>query len=90
MGGFLTFEQAVEIVGSDNLSLADHAELEPLAIREERNRQIIASLQAKEFDGVLYTNKQEPGDGVGRDAYLVFHAKQIFSAITLECLSNEA
>jgi len=90
VGGFLDHAEACAIVGSANLSLADHAELEPHATRQERNRQIIAALDAKGFDGILYTNKQEPGDSIGRDAYLVFYAHQIYSAITGECLSNDA
>ena len=85
---FLTFPEASAIVGSNNLSLADHRELEPQVVRQERNRKIIVALEAKGFDGILYTNKQEPGDGIGRDAYLVFHSHQIYSAITYECLSD--
>lgn len=90
INNYLTFAEAAKIVGSNHLSLADHHELEEPAIRQERNRQIIAALEAKGFDGIVYTNKQEPGDGVGRSAYLVFHATQIFSAITRDCLSNDA
>jgi hypothetical protein len=90
VGGYLKFAEAVALTSSKNLSLADHRELEPQASRQKRNGQIIAALEAKGFDGILYTNRQEPRDGIGRDAYLVFRANQIFSAITLDCLSSDA
>jgi hypothetical protein len=89
LGGLLSRAQAVEIVGSDNLSLAEYRNIEARAIRQQRNCWIIAALQAKGYDGILYSNRQEPRDGITRDAYLVFHANQIFSAITLECLSDQ-
>jgi ADP-ribosyltransferase-like protein len=86
---FLTPTEAISIIGSENLSLAAHRELESPEVREERNKQIIVALETKGFDGILYTNNQEPGDGLGRKAYLVFHASQIFSAITRECLCDD-
>lgn len=90
VSGLLSHAEAVDIVGSDNLSLAEYRQIEPQTIRQERNRRIIAALQAKGFDGIVYSNRQEPGDGVPRDAYLVFHANQIVSAITLVRLSTES
>ncbi len=87
-GGFLSYQEASQITNSGNLSLVEHGELEPHEIRWNRNREIIIALERKGFDGILYTNRQEPGDGVDRDAYLVFRSNQIFSAITFECLSS--
>ena len=64
----LTFVEAASIIDSNTLSLVAHSELESQEIRQRRNRQITAVLGAKGFDGILYNNRQEPGDGVGRDA----------------------
>jgi ADP-Ribosyltransferase in polyvalent proteins len=87
---FLTAGEAISIIGSENLSLAAYRELESLEVRQERNKQIIGALETKGFDGIVYRNNQEPGDGVGRKSHLVFHASQIFSAITRECLCDDA
>jgi ADP-Ribosyltransferase in polyvalent proteins len=87
--GVLSFSEGVRIVGSDDFSLASYRHIEPQAQRQERNKQIIHALERKGYDGVLYTNTQEPRDGIARRAYLVFHANQIYSAITLECLGED-
>lgn len=85
--GFLSFKEAVDVVGSENLSLAEYRNVEEQHIRQIRNAKIITYLRNRGFDGILYGNIQEPGDGIRRDAYLVFSAEQIYSAITKQCLA---
>lgn len=52
------------------------------------NRKIETRLRAKEIDCIIYTNRNEPDDGIGRDAYLVFDPSNIVSAIDKEILGQ--
>ena len=52
----------------------------------EQNRQLVAMMAAKGYDGIRYSNMHEPDDGIKRDAYIIFDPKNIFSALTGQCL----
>lgn len=71
--------EATELLDGGDLSLASYRHhIESLEKRQLLNRRLMALLETKGYDGIIYSNKQEPPDGVLRDAYLVFHANQIF------------
>jgi hypothetical protein len=85
--GILTVDQA-KVTGlkeTDTLQtswLIDVSEAEA----REQNGKLATMIAAKGYDGIRYSNLNEPKDGRKRDAYVVFNTKDIFSAFTGRCL----
>lgn len=52
----------------------------------EQNRTLTKLIASKGYDGIRYSNMNEPKDGKKRDAYAVFDPTNIFSAVTGRCL----
>jgi len=97
LGNFLFSDDDVRSLGSNpgwSLPQAYLADVELIRNSGEMidrecqriNRKIESLLRARGVDCLIYTNWQEPPDGVGRDAYLVLNPEQIISALTLEPL----
>jgi hypothetical protein len=85
--GILTIDQA-KVAGlkeTDTLQtswLIDVSEPEA----REQNGKLATMIASKGYDGIRYSNMNEPKDGTKRDAYVVFNTKNIFSAFTGRCL----
>ena len=65
----------------DTLQTAWKIVLNETEIREQ-NAKLNTILADKSFDGIFYSNANEPPDGRKRDAYMIFDSSQIFSAVT--------
>ena len=76
--GLIDHAETTELLDGGEISLSCYRDIESQALRQSRNARIVSLLESKGYDGIVYSNKQEPGDGVRRDAYLVFRAEQIF------------
>jgi hypothetical protein len=74
----ITYNEATELLDGGKISYAYYRVIESKEQRQALNRKTVALLESKGYDGIIYSNKQEPPDGIERDAYLVFHARQIY------------
>lgn len=85
----ITDQEATELLDGGRISYASYRIIESKEKRQALNRRTVSLLQSKGYDGIIYSNKQEPNDQVDRDAYLVFHAKQIYQVSSIPlCDSN--
>ena len=82
--GFLSSKEADELLDGGERSLAAHRGIESQEERRALNAKIITFLKAKGYDGIVCSNRQEPPDGIRRDAYLIFRAEQIFPVASHE------
>ncbi len=83
----LSAADSIALVGAsrDSFIEAFHADMAIAADTEKCkaiNRQIEGMLETRGFDCILYSNRQEPPDGIPRDAYLVLSPSQIMSALS--------
>lgn len=70
-----------EALSADSVVAGDQAACSAI------NRGVERLLGERGIDCILYSNKQEPADGMARDAYFVLRPNQIISAITGEELA---
>ena len=75
--GFISKPEADELLNGGDRSLASYRFLESREKRNVFNRKLVSLLESKGYDGIVYSNKQEPADGIPRIAYAVFHDYQI-------------
>ena len=69
--------EASELLNGGSLSLASYPDSAPQEERQALFPKIVASLEDKGYDGIVYSNIWEPPDETKREAWLVFRASQI-------------